>query len=285
VGNAVSGQSDPSGLWSWREYVDAFRRSYADHVNPWDGTDSVPVDGIDHFLHYGTMAGQGTAAAAGAAAGGVYVYTAVTGATVTVGAAASALATEVADTLAEEALSAATGHDVIIPVSFVDVAQDLGRLAARKGAQSALQDSVMRSMSDPLRKTMGPARVNHVDEYNSILADLDKHGVPVTWHTNSLSYGPSAKPGEVGNIVFDPDASISAMRHEYGHFLDDLEEGLPGFTYYFKNTDRWIATERRQYLDEIRTAKRLGDSEAREQLIKNYVEERRQIVDRYGGQK
>lgn len=107
---------------------------------------------------------------------------------------------------------------------------------------------------------MGPGRLSHPDEYNMILNDLKAHKVDISFRKNQFAYGPSPSAGRVGNIVIDPDASISAIRHEYGHFLDDKALGYPGMRAYYENPDLRVATERRQYLGEIRLARSVGES-------------------------
>ncbi|MEO8498838.1 MAG: hypothetical protein ABI614_27570 [Planctomycetota bacterium] len=59
-----------------------------------------------------------------------------------VGAVAVTVSTEVADTVVEAAASAALGVDVIIPVSPVDIVQDLGKLGFKKGLKKAVTGSV-----------------------------------------------------------------------------------------------------------------------------------------------
>jgi hypothetical protein len=87
--------------------------------------------------------------------------------------------------------------------------------------------------------------------------------------------------GRPGNIVFDPDSSLSAIQHEYGHFLDDAALEFPGQRYYYENPNARVATERRQYLVEIRTAQGLGDTTARRQLIEDFLSEKKYLIDNY----
>jgi hypothetical protein len=87
--------------------------------------------------------------------------------------------------------------------------------------------------------------------------------------------------GRPGNIVFDPDASISSIRHEYGHFLDDQALGFPGQRFYYENPQFRVATERSQYLGELRTARQLGDTDARRTLIQDYRNERQYLIDNF----
>jgi uncharacterized Zn-binding protein involved in type VI secretion len=137
------------------------------------------------------------------------------------------------------------------------------------------------SGGDRLIDSMGSARVNNAAEYNAIVNDLKSGGVEVSNRTGQFAYGPASSGGKPGNIVFDPNASISAIRHEYGHYLDDAKLGFPGQRFYYENPSVRVATERRQYLGEIRTAKEIGDPTACRQLIEDYLGERKYLVDNY----
>jgi len=149
---------------------------------------------------------------------------------------------------------------------------------APQSERSAMQ---FLSEGDQLFGTLGPARLNHRAEYDAILSELRENGVEVTFREGALAYGPAPSAGRVGNMVLDPDASISAIRHEFNHFLDDKALGYPGFAHYAQNPKLWIATERRSYLGEILLARQVGDKTARRKLIEAYVAERRYIIERY----
>jgi hypothetical protein len=136
-------------------------------------------------------------------------------------------------------------------------------LAAKRGLHSG---------GDRLLGSLGPAHLNNADELAAITADLRRHGVAIDYRAGQYAYGPRA--GEAGNLVMDANASISAWRHEYGHFLDDLANGQPGLRAYMENPYLRLATERRQYLGEIRTARQIGDDGARRQLILDYLSEK-----------
>ena len=78
------------------------------------------------------------------------------------------------------------------------------------------------SGGDRLLESMGPGRLSHTEEFKAIIQDLKANGVEIDFsRPNQFAYGPSSKAGVPGNIVLDPNASISAIRHEYGHLLDD----------------------------------------------------------------
>ncbi|MBA2655338.1 MAG: hypothetical protein H0U71_09800 [Gammaproteobacteria bacterium] len=50
---------------------------------------------------------------------------------------------------------------------------------------------------------------------------------------------------------------------------------------YFQRPELIVATERRQYLAEIRFARSLGDMNGRKILIQNHLKERNYIIDNY----
>lgn len=140
---------------------------------------------------------------------------------------------------------------------------------------------VMNSGGDRLIETMGPARINNAAEFNSMIDNLNAKGVDISFRKGQFAYGPAPSGGRPGNIVFDPDASLSAIKHEYGHFLDDEALGFPGQRYYYENPGARMATERRQYLGEIGTARELGDTAARRQLIQDYLGEKNYLIENY----
>lgn len=139
----------------------------------------------------------------------------------------------------------------------------------------------MNSGGDRLIGTMGPARINNPTEFNAIISDLKANGVDISYRPGQFAYGPAPSGGRPGNIVFDPDSSLSAINHEYGHFLDDAALGFPGQRYYYENPSARLASERRQYLGEIRMARELGDTTARRQLIEDYLGEKRYLIENY----
>jgi hypothetical protein len=141
--------------------------------------------------------------------------------------------------------------------------------------------TVFNSGGDRLLNTMGSARVNNPAEYNAIIDDLKLNRVDISFREGQFAYGPAPSGGRPGNIVFDPDASLSAIRHEYGHFLDDKALGYPGQRYYYENPSARVSTERSQYLNEIRTSRELNDQAARRQLIEDYLSERQYLIDNY----
>lgn len=152
---------------------------------------------------------------------------------------------------------------------------------AKRTSDFPEDNTAFNSGGDRLIDSMGPARINSPAEYNLIINDLRSNGVDISLRAGQFAYGPAPSGGRPGNIVFDPDASLSAIRHEYGHFLDDKALGFPGQRYYYENPSARLSTERSQYLGEIRTARELGDQIARRQLIQDYLSEKKYLIDNY----
>jgi hypothetical protein len=162
--------------------------------------------------------------------------------------------------------------------------QDFGSMASRivGKVDDVVPNKVqMNSGGDRLIETMGSARFNNADEFNAIIYDLHLNNVEIDFRSGQFAYGPAGSPGRTGNIIFDQDASLSAIKHEYGHFLDDQALGFPGQRFYYENPELRLATERRQYLQEIRTAREFGDDAARKQLILDYSNEKQYLIDNY----
>jgi hypothetical protein len=160
-----------------------------------------------------------------------------------------------------------------------------GSVGAKAGTVAAQATEVvanrvtMNSGGDRLIGTMGHARVSNQVEYNAIISDLKANGVDISYREGQFAYGPAPSGGRPGNIVFDPDSLLSAIKHEYGHFLDDQAFGFTGQRYYYENPSARLATERSQYLGEIRAARELGDTTARRALIEDYIGEKKYLID------
>ena len=161
------------------------------------------------------------------------------------------------------------------------LAAKLGLFGSRSRNWAEDAENIFKSGGDRLVKTLGPARISHPEEYAEIFEDLKLNYVDISFRKNQFAYGPSPMPGRPGNIVIDPDASISALRHEYGHFRDDKMLDFPGMRAYYENPSLRLATERRQYLSEIKLARTSNDYIARKELILDYLEEKTALIDRF----
>ena len=77
------------------------------------------------------------------------------------------------------------------------------------------------------------------------MTDLQRNGVNIKYGEKAISFSPNSGGGRVGNEILLPeDFSISALRHEYGHFLDHQALGYPRYIEYFKSPELIVATER-----------------------------------------
>ncbi len=145
------------------------------------------------------------------------------------------------------------------------------------------------SQADPLLDSLGPAQISHPAEYRAIINKLEANNVSVKIGGDSIAFSPNPAGGSLGNEILLPEKfSISALRHESGHFFDHKALGFPRYIEYFKKPELILSTERRQYLGEIRTARDIGDINARKTLIQNYLNEKNYIIDMiyqrpYGG--
>ncbi|WP_244298185.1 LysM peptidoglycan-binding domain-containing protein [Xanthomonas prunicola] len=150
------------------------------------------------------------------------------------------------------------------------------RIFAGNGRHLAINRDLFPSGGDRLFGSLGAARLNHPDEFAAALASVESNGGTVDWRIGQ--YGFSAARGAPGRIILDPDSSISAVRHEIGHFFDDIDRGSPGMGFYLMNPEiRW-ASEFSSYYGEIKTARQIGDREAARALLKDAREERLNLL-------
>lgn len=119
------------------------------------------------------------------------------------------------------------------------------------------------------------------EEWNKLIKELEENGVEVVYREGAMGYGPLRK-GEPGQIQIDPDASMSALRQEYSHFLEAKANGFPSAAESYQNWEARIADELKSYNIEIEEAKRLGLDNVAEQLQKNFEAEKQYIIERYG---
>lgn len=104
----------------------------------------------------------------------------------------------------------------------------------------------------------------------------------VEYREGNMAYAPGMTEGSPGQLVIDPNASLSALKHEYRHFLDAQAEGFPSFgKQMFEDPKARVIKELRAYMVEIKEADRLGLKEISEQLFENYRKERAWIVNQY----
>ncbi|MEZ6058014.1 MAG: hypothetical protein R3C01_15045 [Planctomycetaceae bacterium] len=121
--------------------------------------------------------------------------------------------------------------------------------------------------ADPARRVMGSARLNHADEIAEMRRLMDAEGVEIIERSGTMAYCPSSRAGRPGQFIIDPDASYSAWKHEFRHFLDDQASGWDGMSALMDKNTRW-AWESAAYAEEISLMRRLGRQDVIDELIK-----------------
>ncbi|MDR2889392.1 MAG: hypothetical protein LBV33_06075 [Lachnospiraceae bacterium] len=123
---------------------------------------------------------------------------------------------------------------------------------------------------DPIRDILGRGKDSHPEEWNSIVMELENSGVEIIYRQNVMGYSPHpSNNGLPGQLLIDPDASISALEHEYIHFTQASEAGFPNMQGAFQDTTTRITNELSSYEVEIKYARELGLDNVVEQLTEN----------------
>jgi hypothetical protein len=131
---------------------------------------------------------------------------------------------------------------------------------------------------DPARKKHGAARISHPQEYEEKLKILKEAGVELNLSRPMLAYSPAK--GKPGRFILDKDASISALRHEFKHFLDDQAAGYAGLGVYLENDELYWQMEFRAYFEEIKFAREQKDYDLGRKIVKLMRERRTEIFSR-----
>lgn len=129
---------------------------------------------------------------------------------------------------------------------------------------------------DPIREVMGAGLKSHPEKVNSMLDDMIAAGVEIEYRDNAMAYSPSVVSGSPGRLIIDKEASYSAWKHEYTHFLDDKKDGYLGLRV-FADLEKCIERESHAYDTEIEIAKQLK----REDMVKRLEELKRKEITRY----
>ncbi|HEY9062700.1 MAG TPA: S8 family serine peptidase [Pseudobacteroides sp.] len=137
-----------------------------------------------------------------------------------------------------------------------------------------------KNSADPFRDVLGAGLHSHPDEWNDIISKIQQAGGKVRYSDNgTMAYSPGSQ-GIPGEIIIDRNASFSALRHEYQHFLDDMASGWSGRRIMYEDFKERIMWELRAYMQEIKEADRLGLQEVSKQLWENYLAERFDLISR-----
>jgi uncharacterized Zn-binding protein involved in type VI secretion len=136
--------------------------------------------------------------------------------------------------------------------------------------------------ADPARRVLGPASKSHPEEIAKMRKAMEEAGVEIKDRPGALAYSPGLRRGEPGQVYLDPDASYSAWKHEYQHFLDDKADGWSGMGGIVNRDTRW-AREQSAYAKEIEMMEEMGHHDVADELRLNMEEERMKIFEHVPG--
>ena len=127
---------------------------------------------------------------------------------------------------------------------------------------------------DPIRDILGRGMESNPKDWSYIIKELEDSGVEIVYREKVMAYAPHPSiNGKPGQFLIDPDASISALEHEYLHFKQAQSSGFPNMQGAFQDSSARIANETASYAIEIQRAKELGLENVVEQLQKNLQRE------------
>ena len=129
----------------------------------------------------------------------------------------------------------------------------------------------LRKNADSFYDVMGSGINSHPEQWKALLNEMKNNGVEIIYREGAIAYSPAK--GSAGQLVVDPNASYSALLHEYTHYLDDAAAGFPGMEYHFQTINR-VKMELHAYMQEIKLADSLGYKDIANQLFENYRIER-----------
>ena len=130
---------------------------------------------------------------------------------------------------------------------------------------------------DYLRDVLGSAIENNVDEYNFIKADIESKGGQLILLDDNPKMVCNIQKGKPGIIEVDKNISIGGLKHEYRHFLKDIEMGNPGLAFYLQNEDEYFNFELQGYEEELKIAKDLKNAEVIKK-IEREIEQRKSEI-------
>ncbi len=137
------------------------------------------------------------------------------------------------------------------------------------------------SLGDPVKNILGSGKTSHPSEWSQIINEIKAAGGEVIFRPGAIAYSPGLKKGTAGQLIIDPNASITALRHEHRHFLDDQQAGYKGFEGIFDSNFR-ITTEYNAYKIEILEMINQGQTTVANQLKNNFQAEVNDIINKIG---
>lgn len=136
---------------------------------------------------------------------------------------------------------------------------------------------ILHCYGDHLREMLGAALKNNQEEVKTIVSDIKRLGDSIVFLENNTKMVCNIRKDEPGVIEVDENISIGGLRHEYRHFLDDVENGCPGLAYYLKDKDAFFEYELHGYEEELAIARKSGYIEIEKKIV-NEIEKRRKEI-------
>lgn len=130
---------------------------------------------------------------------------------------------------------------------------------------------------DYLRDALGSALINNPKETEEIVNDIEKKGGKITFLSDNKKMVCNVEKGNPASIEVDENISIGGLKHEYRHFLDDMDNGNPGLGFYLKDKDKFFEYEVRGYEEELKIARELGLSKVEDKILTEIEKRRREI--------
>ena len=140
-----------------------------------------------------------------------------------------------------------------------------------------IRENMFYTKDDPMREVFGSAFDSYKEETEKILKSFSNKGVEVEFREGVMVYQPSPVSGSPGKVVFDKNASFSALKHEERHVLDDEESGWMGFKN-FMETETAIKFEVDAYDVEIEMARKYNRLDIVERLEELKENRRRELL-------
>lgn len=129
--------------------------------------------------------------------------------------------------------------------------------AQKRAEYKGNRNNKLNTYFDPVREKIGSAEESNPEELRQFMDECRNKGVKICRDRSGMAYQPSPSPGKPGQIIMEPEASISAWYHEMQHMHDDEASGWNGFRIMI-NPENIKEFERRAYDIEIEFAKRKG---------------------------
>ena len=170
---------------------------------------------------------------------------------------------------------------------FKEIDETEGLSSAEKDARkrAVAANPLLGTRSDPALEYFGPAELYDPERLDEIKSWLKDNGFEIKVSSGDrerIGYGPELKAGKPGQVAAIEGMSLSAWLHETDHARYDLENGLPGFSFYIKNYKLREEMERRAYGIEISIAEEAGYNDLVERLQDLLKEELERLEADYG---